>query len=364
MKTGIKKYLFVDRDGTLISEPPQDYQVDSLAKLKIEKGAISAMRAFAGAGFELIMVTNQDGLGTESFPQADFDLPHNMMLDIFASEGVEFKAIHIDPHFEHENAFTRKPNPGMLMEYLQSGDMDIHNSYVIGDRESDQELARRMGIIPIRYGQFESQEPGLTWDEIVSQIISKPRTATVVRKTNETGISVTVNLDSKATNDISTGIGFFDHMLDQIALHGGFNLDLQADGDLHIDEHHTVEDCAIALGQAMRQALGNKRSIGRYGFVLAMDESLATTAVDLSGRPACVINDEFTLDAVGGLSIEMVRHFIQTLSVNLAAAIHVDVKGENHHHMVEGIFKSLGRSLRQAISKNKQSVTSSKGLLE
>jgi len=237
------------------------------------------------------------------------------------------------------------------MEYLQSGDMDIHNSYVIGDRESDQELARRMGIIPIRYGQFESQDPGLTWDEIVSQIISKPRTATVVRKTNETGISVTVNLDSKASNNISTGIGFFDHMLDQIALHGGFNLDLQADGDLHIDEHHTVEDCAIALGQAMRQALGNKRSIGRYGFVLAMDESLATTAVDLSGRPACVISDEFTLDAV-------------TLSVNLAAAIHVDVKGENHHHMVEGIFKSLGRSLRQAISKNKQSVTSSKGLLE
>ncbi len=364
MKTGIKKYLFVDRDGTLISEPPQDYQVDSLAKLKIEKGAISAMRAFQGAGFELIMVTNQDGLGTESFPQADFDAPHNMMLEIFASEGVEFKAIHIDVNVEGSDAFTRKPNPGMLMGYLQSGDMDTQNSYVIGDRESDQELARRMGIQPIRYGQFESQEPGLSWDEIVSQILSKPRTATVERKTNETGIAVTVNLDSKASNEISTGIGFFDHMLDQIALHGGFHLNLQAQGDLHIDEHHTVEDCAIALGQAMRQALGNKRSIGRYGFLLAMDESLAQTAIDLSGRPICEFKDEFTLDAVGGLSTEMVRHFVQTLAVNLAAAIHVDVKGDNHHHMVEGVFKSLGRSLRQAISKNKQSVTSSKGILE
>jgi len=364
MKTGTKKYLFVDRDGTLISEPPEDYQVDSLSKLKIEKGAISAMRTFVEAGFELIMVTNQDGLGTESFPQADFDAPHNMMLEIFASEGVEFNAIHIDKNFEGSDAFTRKPNPGMLMEYLQSGEMDSQNSYVIGDRESDQELARRMGITPIRYGQFESQEPGLSWDEIVSQIIAKPRTATVERKTKETGIVVTVNLDSSSANDISTGIGFFDHMLDQIALHGGFHLNLQAHGDLHIDEHHTVEDCAIALGQAMRQALGSKRSIGRYGFVLAMDESLATTAIDLSGRPVCVINDEFTLDAVGGLSIEMVRHFVQTLAVNLAAAIHVDVKGENHHHMVEGVFKSLGRSLRQAISKNRQSVTSSKGVLE
>jgi imidazoleglycerol-phosphate dehydratase/histidinol-phosphatase len=286
------------------------------------------------------------------------------MLQIFASEGVKFDAIHIDPHSEGSDAFTRKPNPGMLMEYLQAGDMDMLNSYVIGDRESDQELARRMGIQGIRYGQFAGQEPGLSWQQIAEQILSKPRTATLQRVTNETRISVNVNLDSAGKNTIDTGIGFFDHMLDQLALHGGFTLNLKASGDLYIDEHHSVEDCAIVIGQAIRQALGNKQSIGRYGFVLPMDETLASSAVDLSGRPVCVITDTFTLDKVGGLSIEMVRHFVQTLAVNLAAAIHVDVKGENHHHMVEGLFKSLGRSLRQAISKKQQSVTSSKGMLE
>ncbi|MBT8140910.1 MAG: bifunctional histidinol-phosphatase/imidazoleglycerol-phosphate dehydratase HisB [Gammaproteobacteria bacterium] len=358
-----KKYLFVDRDGTLITEP-EDYQVDSLAKLRIEPGAISAMRVFKQAGFELVMVTNQDGLGTDAFPQADFDAPHNMMLQIFATEGVHFDAIHIDPHTADSNAFTRKPNPGMLMAYLQSGDMDMQNSYVIGDRDSDIELAKRMGISGILYGQFNPEVKGLSWSEIVATLLTKPRVASIERKTNETLISATVNLDSSGNNSIQTGIGFFDHMLDQLALHGGFQLDLKAEGDLYIDEHHTVEDCAIVIGQAMRQALGNKRSIGRYGFVLPMDESLATTAIDLSGRPVCVIKDAFTLDKVGELSIEMVRHFVQTLAVNLAAAIHVEVEGENHHHMVEGIFKSLGRSLRQAISKQQQSVTSSKGLLE
>lgn len=363
MKTGTKKYLFVDRDGTLISEP-EDYQVDSLAKLNIETGAISAMQAFAKAGYQLVMVTNQDGLGTDAFPQADFDAPQNMMLQIFASEGVRFDGIHIDPHMDGSDAFTRKPNPGMLMPYLQSGDMDMQNSYVIGDRESDQELARRMGIQGIRYGQFESQEPGLNWQEIIELILTKPRTATIERSTNETKIIATVNLDTNGKNNIKTDIGFFDHMLDQLALHGGFTLDLYAVGDLYIDEHHTVEDCAIVIGQALRQALGDKRSIGRYGFVLPMDESLASTAIDLSGRPVCVFKDTFSIDKVGGLSIEMVRHFVQTLAVNLAAAIHVEVKGDNHHHMVEGVFKSLGRSLRQAISKKQQAVTSSKGMLE
>jgi len=202
------------------------------------------------------------------------------------------------------------------------------------------------------------------WAEIVSDILTKPRTAQIERGTKETSVAVVINLDESKPNQIATGIGFFDHMLDQIALHGGFTLDLKAEGDLHIDEHHLVEDCAIVIGQALRQALGDKTAIGRYGFVLPMDESLAQTAIDLSGRPVCVFKDEFTESTVGGLSIEMVRHFVQTLSVNLAAAIHVDVKGENHHHMVEGVFKSLGRSLRQALKRDAGSATSSKGLLE
>jgi imidazoleglycerol-phosphate dehydratase/histidinol-phosphatase len=357
MTTRKRRILFVDRDGTLIREPA-DEQIDSLEKLDLVPGVIPALLALAEAGYELVIVSNQDGLGTDSFPTRDYEIPQQKMMDIFASQGVHFADVLIDPHFEHENAPTRKPGIGLVLDYLKSGELDLADSWVIGDRETDLQLAENMGIGGLRIGDgFES------WPSITHKLINRPRQASVQRKTNETDIRVFVDLDAGGSSDIETGIGFFDHMLDQLASHGGFRLELSCNGDLEIDEHHTVEDCALALGQALDSALGDRRGIGRYGFVLPMDESLAQVAIDLSGRPALVFDAEFPRDTVGALSTEMVRHFFASLSQSLRAAIHLQVSGENTHHMIEGLFKGAGRALRPALARQGTDLPSTKGML-
>jgi len=352
-----RRILFIDRDGTLVVEPP-DEQVDSLEKLELIPGVVPALLELKAAGYEFVMVSNQDGLGTDSYPIENYQAPQRKMISLFASQGIEFSAVHIDPHFEHENSPNRKPGIGMLLDYLKSGKMDMANSWVIGDRETDMELAHNLGIGGLRFGPGHS-----SWAEIAHRLAKQPRQAAVRRTTNETDVRVMVDLDANGENECNTGLGFFDHMLDQLAKHGGFRLTLRCTGDLQIDEHHTVEDCALALGEALDQALGDRRGIGRYGFVLPMDESLAQVAIDLSGRPAFVFAADFPRDQVGGLSTEMVRHFFASLSQALGAAFHLQVKGENTHHMVEALFKGVGRALRPALSRQGFELPSTKGSL-
>lgn len=352
-----RRILFLDRDGTLIIEP-EDFQIDSLEKLELVEGVIPALLKLKAAGYEFVIVSNQDGLGTASNPLENFQPAHDKMLSLFASQGINFVAEHFDPHFEHDNSPNRKPGIGMLLDYLKAGDLDFEDSWVIGDRQTDLQLADNMGIGGILCGP-----EGQHWDAIAHQLCNRPRRAVIERNTNETRIRVEVDLDSSGGNVIGTGIGFFDHMLDQVAAHGGFRLLLNCEGDLEIDEHHTVEDCALALGQALDKALGERRGIGRYGFVLPMDESLAEVAVDLSGRPAMVFEASFPRDNVGGLSTEMVRHFFASLSQSLRCALHLKVSGENTHHMVEGLFKGAGRALRPALARQGTELPSTKGVL-
>ena len=352
-----RRILFLDRDGTLIIEP-EDKQIDSLEKLELLEGVIPALLKLKDAGYEFVIVSNQDGLGTASNPVENFQPPHDKMLSLFSSQGITFAAEHIDPHFESDASADRKPGIGMVLDYLKSGDLNLEDSWVIGDRQTDLQLAENMGIGGIRCGP-----DGEAWNEIARQLCSRPRRGVVQRDTNETKIRVEVDLDASGGNEISTGIGFFDHMLDQIAAHGNFQLMLSCEGDLEIDEHHTVEDCALSLGQALDQALGDRRGIGRYGFVLPMDESLAEVAIDLSGRPAFEFNAEFPRDNVGGMSTEMVRHFFASLSQSLRCALHLKVNGENTHHMVEGLFKGAGRALRPALARQGTELPSTKGML-
>jgi len=355
--TAKRRILFIDRDGTLITEPP-DQQVDSLEKLELVPGVIPALLELKNAGYEFVIVSNQDGLGTDSYPLADFETVQQKMINIFASQGITFSAVHIDPHFEDENSPDRKPGIGIVLGYLKSGELCLADSWVIGDQATDLELASNMGI-----GGFRISNGHGDWAGVAHQLIQRPRQATVTRQTKETRIRVLVDLDAPAGSACSTGIGFFDHMLDQLASHGGFRLDLQCTGDLEIDEHHTIEDCALALGEALNQALGDRRGIGRYGFLLPMDESLAQVAIDLSGRPSFVFEADFQRDQVGELSTEMVRHFFASLSQSLAASIHLQVKGENTHHMIEALFKGTGRALRPALARHSFDMPSTKGSL-
>jgi imidazoleglycerol-phosphate dehydratase/histidinol-phosphatase len=357
MKPDKRRILFIDRDGTLIEEP-EDEQVDSLEKLQLLPDVIPALLRLRDAGYEFVIVSNQDGLGTDAYPTEDFEVPQRKMLDLFASQGITFADVLIDPHFEHENSPDRKPGIGMVLPYLKSGELDLGDSWVIGDRATDLELADNMGIGGLRLGD------GLeTWESIAHRLLNRPRQARVARSTNETDIRVFVDLDAPGSSAVATGIGFFDHMLDQLASHGGFRLELDCRGDLEIDEHHTVEDCALALGQALNRALGDRRGIGRYGFVLPMDESQARVAIDLSGRPALVFEADFPRDTVGALSTEMVKHFFGSLAQALGAAVHVTVEGENTHHMIEAVFKGAGRALRPALERSGHQLPSTKGVL-
>ena len=352
----MNKVIFVDRDGTLLKEPA-DEQIDSLDKVEFVPGAISGMKALAGLGYELVMASNQDGLGTPAFPEDSFWPAQNLLLNTLKGEGVVFDDILIDPSFPEDNSPRRKPGTGMFGKYLD-GSYDLENSWVIGDRETDLQLAANLGARGLQLGP-------LSWEEIVETIRSTQRSAVVARKTAETDIYVRVDLDGKGPSGVDTGLKFLDHMLTQLIHHGGLALEIRCKGDLEVDEHHTMEDVAIALGEALRQALGDKRGIERYGFALPMDESRALVLLDFGGRSELVWDVTFTREYVGDVPTEMFRHFFKSLSDALRANLYVQARGENNHHLAEGIFKAFARSVKQAARRNVFSyeLPSSKGLL-
>jgi len=409
----LRPVLFVDRDGTLIEEPA-DFQIDAFEKLRLVRGVIPAMLKIRDAGYDFVMVSNQDGLGTDAYPREDFDGPHALMRQIFESQGIVFRDEFIDASFPSENSPNRKPGIGMLTGYLQDRSIDWARSAMVGDRPTDIDFARNMNI---RAFQLQTAQFGGNWDwaEIAHALANAPRCAIVQRDTKETRIRVAVDLDRIAEPKIRTGLAFFDHMLEQIGKHGGFALEIEAEGDLHIDEHHTVEDTGLALGQALREALGDKRGIGRfgwseqrhpgvvsprrvrcepgldsrepitdvidsrstvhgrqeplkfseapYGFTLPMDESLASAVLDFSGRPYFVFDGRFSRERVGDLPLELVPHFFRSLCDAAGLNLSLKIEGENTHHQVEACFKVLARALRQAVRREGLELPSTKGAL-
>ena len=374
----MKKVLFIDRDGTIIFEPQPDQQVDSLEKLEYIPKVISNLRKIAEeTDFELVMVTNQDGLGTAVFPEDTFWPAHYKMMKTLEGENIHFKAVHIDKTYPHEGASTRKPGIGMLTEYLTDA-YNLPESYVIGDRLTDIQMAVNLGAKAILIAPQEPTE-GMTnemqkalalstdnWDLIYELLKLPARTAVVDRNTNETQIHVELNLDGRGRATIETGIGFFDHMLDQVARHSGSDLVIQVKGDLHIDEHHTIEDTALALGEAYRKALGDKRGISRYGFLLPMDEALAQVGIDFSGRPWLVWEADFKREKIGEMPTEMFFHFFKSFSDAALCNLNIKVEGENEHHKIESIFKAFAKSIKMAVKrdlKELDTLPSTKGVL-
>jgi imidazoleglycerol-phosphate dehydratase / histidinol-phosphatase len=371
----MKRVLFIDRDGTLIIEPP-DQQIDSLEKLEFYPGVFQGLKRIVDSGlFELVMVTNQDGLGTESFPEEMFWPAHTKMLTAFANEGIAFSQVHIDRSFEKEGKPTRKPGTAMLTGY-QSGEYDMKNSFVIGDRLTDIQLAKNLecqGIL-INNGalQLAMQEKELTdscslvstsWLAIATLLTQPERKSTVHRATKETDILVQLNLDGNGVSSNHTGIGFFDHMLDQLAKHGQLDLSVDVKGDLHIDEHHTIEDTALALGDAFAKALGDKRGIDRYGFCLPMDDCLAQVAIDFGGRPWLVWEAEFKREKIGEMPTEMFYHFFKSFSDAAKCNLNVQADGTNEHHKIEAIFKAFAKSVKQAVKREGNALPTTKGVL-
>ena len=362
-----KQALFIDRDGTLVVEPPVDYQLDSFEKLEFLPGVMRNLGFIAqNMHYELVMVTNQDGLGTESFPTDTFVGPHNLIMRTLEGEGIKFDDVIIDTTFEHENKPTRKPGTALLGKYL-SGDYDLAGSYVIGDRLTDMMLARNLGargilIAPdVEQAQQRIAEAGLVevvalvapdWARIADYLRAGDRTAQVQRTTAETDILIRLALDGTGKCDISTGIGFFDHMLCQVGRHSGIDLTIKVKGDTWVDEHHTIEDTGIALGEALRKALGDKRGIERYGFVLPMDDCRSTVALDFGGRSWLVWDAEFHREKIGDMPTEMFHHFFKSLSDSAAMNLYISARGENEHHKIEGIFKALARAIKCAIQRN------------
>ena len=352
-----KKAIFVDRDGTILIEPA-DEQIDSLEKLEFVPGAISSLRSLMGLGYELVMVSNQDGLGTPSFPESTFWPAHDKMLRTLEGEGVFFDDFLIDRSFPEDNLPTRKPGTGMFGKYL-GGEYDMSACFVIGDRDTDLELARNLGAT----GILVSENHG--WSEAAERIRSTERCAEIVRKTSETDIFLRLDIDGKGTSEIDTGLKFLDHMLTQLVHHGGLALTVRCKGDLEVDEHHTMEDIGIALGEALKAALGDKRGIERYGFALPMDECSALVLLDFGGRSELVWNVKFTREYVGDVPTEMFRHFFKSLSDAARCNLRIDASGENTHHTAEAVFKAFARAIKQAVRRDVFSyeLPSSKGVL-
>ena len=362
----MKKVLFIDRDGTLVIEPPVDYQLDSLEKLEFYPGVFSGLsKIVRELDYEIVMVTNQDGLGTDSFPEDTFWPAQNKIVQAFKNEGIEFSEILIDKSFPEDNAPTRKPRTGLLNKYIH-GAYDMKNSYVIGDRDTDIELANNLncGGIYIGEGNTDAALNTCSWNEIYQFLKTKPRKANVSRKTNETDIEIEVNLDGMGKSSITTGIGFFDHMLEQISRHGNLDLNVNVSGDLEIDEHHTIEDVAITLGEAFSEALGSKKAIERYGYLLPMDDCLTQVAIDFGGRPWLVWDATFNREMVGEMPTEMFMHFFKSFSDAAKCNLNVKAEGDNEHHKIESIFKAFAKAIKMAVKKTDNfSIPSTKGSL-
>lgn len=373
----MKKVLFLDRDGTLIIEP-NDEQIDSLEKLEFYPKVFRVLNLIkSNFDYELVIVSNQDGLGTDSFPTKDFQVPQDKMIKAFENEGVTFDDIIIDKTLPKDNAPTRKPKTGLLNKYI-NGEYDLKASYVIGDRVSDIELAKNLGSKAILIGtdsqKKDLEKNGLNeicklispdWDEIYSYLATEERVSVVKRETKETKINIKVDLDGSGKTKITTGIGFFDHMLDQIGKHSGIDLNIDVKGDLEVDEHHTVEDTAIALGEAIYQALGSKRGIERYGYTIPMDDSLAQVALDFGGRSWLVWEAEFKREKVGEMPTELFFHFFKSFSDAAKCNLNIKVEGDNEHHKIEGIFKAFAKAIKMAIKKDvfNNSLPTTKGML-
>ena len=355
-----QKILFIDRDGTLIEEP-FDEQIDSFDKLHFLPGVFKNLRFICEkTDFALVLVSNQDGLGTSSFPENTFWPVHNLIIDTFASEGITFAAQHIDRHFPADNSPMRKPGVGMLTEYLDINRYDLAASYVIGDRETDAQLAQNLGCKSLILGK-----DGMSWDKIAEIVFAGERTAEMHRTTKETDVYVKLDLNGTGKCDICTGLGFFDHMLEQIGKHGMLDITVRVKGDLHVDEHHTIEDTALTLGECLGKALGDKRGIERYGYSLPMDDCLCQVALDFGGRPWLVWQADFQREKIGEMPTEMFMHFFKSLSDSAKMNLHIKAEGQNEHHKIEGIFKALARALKMAVKRDVQhfELPSTKGSL-